>query len=230
MQDILERCLFLSFFSLGLPEIFEILMAKRLYQFHCLCFPISSASKAFTKIMKIPIFLLKRLNIILIWIQEEMTLARDTLIFLLQILGFFLNIKRSVPQLWQKINFLGRPVYLKEIKIRNKILWNLAKEIWCYFLSIGITITVEYLPGILSRKVGFQSHLVLDWTKQKLDAAIFQSIFRIYWSPDIDLFVSKVFHQVPVYVVWKRKPINKQKDVFLKAWRIWRAIPFPHFI
>lgn len=77
--------------------------------------------------MIVLIFILKRLNIVLIIYldnilliaeaQEEMTPAKDTLIFLLQSLRFSLNIKRSVVQLCEKIEFLGMIVDLKEMTL-----------------------------------------------------------------------------------------------------------------
>ena len=66
---------------------------ENLCQFRCLCFGLSSAPRVFTKLMKALIPILRRLNIVLILhlddslliarTQEEITIARDTLIFLL---------------------------------------------------------------------------------------------------------------------------------------------------
>ena len=98
LQNRPERCLFLSSFSPGLPEICEFSMGNQLYQFLLLCFGFSSAPRIFTKFMKVPISFVKRLNIILTLylsnifliaqIHEEITFARNALIFLLQTLKF----------------------------------------------------------------------------------------------------------------------------------------------
>ena len=68
------------------------------YQFFYLCFGLGPAPRIFTKLMRIPISLLRKLYVRLIIfsedillmasLKEELTLARDTLIYLLQNLGF----------------------------------------------------------------------------------------------------------------------------------------------
>uniref|UniRef100_A0A7M5V2U2 Reverse transcriptase domain-containing protein n=1 Tax=Clytia hemisphaerica TaxID=252671 RepID=A0A7M5V2U2_9CNID len=90
---------------------------KTLYQFQCLCFGLSPAPRVFSKILKVPISLLRRLGIRLIIFlddilliastPEELRQMRDTTIFLLQSLGFLINVKKSVFEPTQKIEFLG---------------------------------------------------------------------------------------------------------------------------
>ena len=56
----------LHFFSTseGLTKIGKILMEPKIYLFICLCFGVSSRSRVFTKLMKVPAVILKRLNIV----------------------------------------------------------------------------------------------------------------------------------------------------------------------
>ena len=66
----------------------------KLYQFQCLCFGLGPAPRIFTKLMKVPVAVLRRLNIRLIVFlddilimgksKEDLLIARDTLAFLLQ--------------------------------------------------------------------------------------------------------------------------------------------------
>ena len=89
----------------------------KIYQFLCLCFGLGPAPRIFTKLLKIPIAILRRLNVrliiflddILIFAQsrKELDQARDTLIFLLQNLGFLINLRKSEFQPTQHIQFLG---------------------------------------------------------------------------------------------------------------------------
>ena len=93
---------------------------KTLYQFQCLCFGLSPAPRVFSKILKVPISLLRRLGVRLIIFlddillvastPEELRRMRDTTIFLLQSLGFLINVKKSVFEPTQKIEFLGMVV------------------------------------------------------------------------------------------------------------------------
>ena len=76
----------------------------QLFQFLCLCFGLGPAPKLFTKLLKTPVALLRKLMVRLIKFPnnilimaasiEELTLARDSLIYLLQGLGFVINIKK----------------------------------------------------------------------------------------------------------------------------------------
>ena len=85
-----------------------------LYEFHGLCFGLGPAPMIFSKV---PIALLRRLNIpLVIYLDdillmrrtlEEVLMSRDTLIFLLQHLGFVINLKKSVMKSPQQIEFLG---------------------------------------------------------------------------------------------------------------------------
>ena len=86
-----------------------------LYEFHCLCFELGPAPRMFSKLLEVPIALLRRLNIrLVIYLDdillmgrtlEEILMSRDTLIFLLQHLGFVMNLK-SVLKPAQQIEFL----------------------------------------------------------------------------------------------------------------------------
>ena len=95
----------------------RFLWSGKLYKFLCLCFGLGPAPRIFTKLLKIPVSVLRRLNILIIIYLDDMLLightieetlmARDTVIFLLQQLGFVLNLKKSVLTLTQRIEFLG---------------------------------------------------------------------------------------------------------------------------
>ena len=88
-----------------------------IYQFLCLCFGLGPAPRLFTKLLKVPIALLRRLNVhliiyldhslILVSSQEEAEMARNTLIFIFQHLGFTINFQKSVLQPCHLILFLG---------------------------------------------------------------------------------------------------------------------------
>ena len=77
-----------------------------LYEFLCIYFGLGSAPRAFTKLLKVPISVLRRLmiqtiiflNDLLIFgnTMEEILIARDSVIFLLQHLGFVINFNKCV--------------------------------------------------------------------------------------------------------------------------------------
>ena len=75
-----------------------------LYEFLCLCFRLEPAPRILSKLFKLPITPLRRLNIrpviyldyILLMGRtlEEILMSRDTLIFLLSDLGYVINLKK----------------------------------------------------------------------------------------------------------------------------------------
>ena len=88
-----------------------------LYEFLCLCFGLGPAPRIFTKLLKIPVSVLRRINIrIVIYLDdmfimgqtmEEILMSRDTVIFLLQRLDFVLSVEKSILNPVQEIEFLG---------------------------------------------------------------------------------------------------------------------------
>ena len=110
-----------AYFSVPLhkesQEKVRFMWKGRIYQFLCMCFGLGPAPRVFTKLLKIPIALMRRLNVrLLIYLddililgssKEENIQARDTLIFLLQNLGFLINVKKSQFQPTHNIQFFG---------------------------------------------------------------------------------------------------------------------------
>ena len=80
-----------------------------LYQFFCLCFGLSPGPLMFTKLLKVPIALLRKLKVMLIIYlddillmaasKKELEIEKNTLTFLLQHLGFVINV--NLYSAWQ---------------------------------------------------------------------------------------------------------------------------------
>ena len=81
----------------------------------------------FSKLLKIPITVLRRIQIkIIIYLYDMLLMsqtinclqiARDTLIFLLQSLGFVINLQKTVLVSLQKIEFLG--LEIDSVRLKN---------------------------------------------------------------------------------------------------------------
>ena len=94
----------------------ELHWSGNLYQFICLCFGLGPAPRIFTKFLKIPMAILRRINIrILIYLDDMLVVNQsrevllkdmDAVIFLLRHLGFVINLKKSVLEATQNIEFL----------------------------------------------------------------------------------------------------------------------------
>ena len=76
----------------------------------------------------------------------------------------------------------------------NRVFSDQAKETWNSLLANGIIITVEYLLGKLNMEVDHQSRSVTDSSDWKLNPIIFKKICKVFWTPDIDIFASRISH------------------------------------
>ena len=101
-------------------KLVRFFWAENLYEFLCLCFGLGPAPRIFTKILKVPILVLRRLMIrVIIYLDDllilgnnmsEIFMAMDSVIFLLQRLGFVINLKKCVLDPAQEIELLGLTV------------------------------------------------------------------------------------------------------------------------
>ena len=98
-----------------------------LYESLCLCFGHGPASRLFTKLKKVPVSILHKLCLrIIVYLDdflilgetlEEAILSRDTVIYLLQNLGFVIDLKKSVLHSRQRIEFLGMIIDLVKMTV-----------------------------------------------------------------------------------------------------------------
>ena len=101
-------------------KLVRFLWAENLYEFLCLCFGLGPAPRIFTKILKVPILVMRHLMIrVIIYLDDllilgnnmsEIFMAMDSVIFLLQRLGFVINLKKCVLDPAQEIELLGLTV------------------------------------------------------------------------------------------------------------------------
>ena len=112
---------------------------------------------------------------------------------------------------------------------RNKSLTVLSKEICDYLLSKEITITAEYLPGLLNVETDTQSRTVRYASEWKLNPRIFQKIYKYRGTPEINLFASRISHQLPTYISWKLDLHSHGRDAFQISWTNKKGYAFPPF-
>ena len=91
------------------------------------------------------------------------------------------------------------PIILKMGGTKNQELTAISKESWQYLLKQKITITAEYLPGSMNVEA-----------RQGIQAkpTIFMKLRQIRGTPEVDLFASRVSHQLPHYISWKIDPFS----------------------
>ena len=106
-------------------------------------------------------------------------------------------------------------------------LLKISKSVWHYLLSHGIIITVEYLPSKLNAQAYQESRNVRDPSDWKLHQSMFQSIIKHPGYLTVDLFASRLSHQLPQYVAWKPGPKSIATDAMQQCWNKMFPYDFP---
>ena len=137
---------------------------------------------------------------------------------------------RDVKAIHLQVDNIVALTYLMKMGgTQNLKMVELAKEIWEYLLKWGITITAEYLPSELNLTADWESRNILDSSEWMLSHQIFQKVCQIRGFPEIDLFASRLSHQIPTYVAWKPDPHSHATDAFQQNWAHKFLYAFPPF-
>ena len=117
MQTGFEGCIYFSSIKSCIQKTCAVSLVREALRISLPLFWTTPSTRTSTKLIKIPVLVLRHLNIpIIIYLDdmllidhtiEEPLMARDTVIFLLQQLGFALNLKKSELTPTQRIEILG---------------------------------------------------------------------------------------------------------------------------
>jgi len=97
-------------------------------------------------------------------------------------------------------------------------LCKLAKETWEWCMSQDITLKANHLPGHLNTVADRESRVSQDRWDWKLHPNIFQKINQTWGPCVLDLFASRLTHQLPVFYSWRPDPQAAATDAFLQDW------------
>ena len=99
-------------------------------------------------------------------------------------------------------------------------LTTLAKTLWMWALQRDITLTAQYIPGVSNIVADTESRTVRDRTDWKLSPEIFSQINQIFGPLKVDLFASRLTHQLPRYFSWRPDRLAEATDAFRQDWRL----------
>ena len=148
--DLREKYLREKYFSVPLnknsQKFVRFQCSGNLYEFLCLCFGLRLAPRIFTELLKVPIAVLRRVNIRIIAYLNDMLLmgrmlpkmfmARDILTFLLQHFGFAINFKKSVRHPVKQNEFLGLVIDTEKMTLSSFGEKNLNMCLTCTCLNV----------------------------------------------------------------------------------------------
>ena len=103
----------------------------------------------------------------------------------------------------------------------------LALELWSFLLTQGSWVTARHLPGVLNVEADAASRVFNLRTEWMLRKDVFQDIAHHFYLPEIDLFASRLNHQLPLYVSRLPDPSAAAVDAFQQDWSQWKSFIHP---
>lgn len=112
---------------------------------------------------------------------------------------------------------------------RSKLCNSVAREIWHFAIDNEMWLTAEYLPGKDNYLADRESRIFHDDTEWMLSSSVFKEITERFFLPEIDLFASRLNHQIARFVSWKPEPSAFGVNAFNCDWSNFKFYAFPPF-
>ena len=106
---------------------------------------------------------------------------------------------------------------------------DIAVQIWLLCIEYDMHVSAAHIPGkhnVLADIASREFHDAAEWM---LLPQVFDKIVSKWGVPDIDLFASRVNHQIPTYVSWKPDPNSTYIDAMQISWTGMFVYIFPPF-
>ena len=106
---------------------------------------------------------------------------------------------------------------------------DIAVQIWLLCVEYGMHISAAHIPGKHNIFADIASRQFQDAAEWMLDPHIFNELVSRWGMPDIDLFASRLNHQIPTYASWKPDPSSTYIDAMQISWSGMFCYIFPPF-
>ena len=107
---------------------------------------------------------------------------------------------------------------------------SLAKELWLWSMERSILLKAQHLAGVLNTVANDESRIMNDPSDWKLCPAVFHQINQRLGPLEVDLFASRLTHQLETYVSWRPDPMALATDVFTgRAQSLCQSSMEPHW-
>ena len=117
----------------------------------------------------------------------------------------------------------GRYPFPKSFESCNNInLWE-----WCF--QHQLLVSAQHLPGNLNMRADQESRAINDSSDWKLNPTVFQTLSKMLVPFQVDLFASRLTHQLPIFASWKPDPLAANIDAFSVDWGNIQGYTFPPF-
>ena len=95
---------------------------------------------------------------------------------------------------------------------------SLTRDIWDLAIKLDMFITATHIKGILNTAADTESRRIRTETEWMLCKDIFHKITNVYFEPSIDMFASRLNHQVNEYISWIPDPDSVAVDALTCNW------------
>ena len=153
----------------------------------------------------------------------------------LELKAAFLALQAFLPQLKHQHVQIGidnktAMTYINKLGgTHSHRLTSLALEMWNFAADRNLTLSAVYVPGEENQIADKKSRVFQDSLEWMLHPAVFQALQKEVGCFSIDLFATRVNHQVPAFVSWRPEPGAVATDALNVKWDFQLAYLFPPF-
>ena len=113
--------------------------------------------------------------------------------------------------------------------IRSDLCDDIVFDIWQWAAERQIWVSAAHIPGS-ENVVADKNSRISEWSSEwKLRNSVFKHIVSTFGKPHIDLFASRINHQLSNYISWRPDPWAKAVDAFSVNWSPTYNYCFPPF-
>jgi hypothetical protein len=106
----------------------------------------------------------------------------------------------------------------------------LCKDMWEWCIARHIWISAAYLPDVLNTIAGTESRSNNNNLEWMIDPQVLNNaLTKLLFTPEIDLFASRVNGQFPIYASYTPDPNALAIDAFTLQWTNLKIYAFPPF-
>lgn len=113
--------------------------------------------------------------------------------------------------------------------MQSQICNDLAKNIWSWCQERDLWISAYFVPGKENKVADSNSRNFNENTEWELNQNIFEEIINTFYTPDVDLFASRINKKLDKYVSWRPDPHAMAVDAFSLSWGKEKFYMFPPF-
>ena len=166
------------------------------------------------------------------WTKQEQALHINALELLGAKLGLFsfFKDKKDIKHIRVMMDNNTAVAYINNMGgIRSDLCDDIAFDIWQWAAERQIWVSAAHIPGSENVVADKNSRIFERSSEWKLRESVFKHIVSIFGKPDIDLFASRINHQLSNYISWRPDPGAKAVDAFSINWSPTYNYCFPPF-